>query len=88
MSGFERHIEALNDDCEKYLAANGMYSIADHKDETDPADIFTIDGELVVLQVSRDISVYNLMQLINHGREQYAAGFAASQTQKEGMSVK
>lgn len=78
MSGAENHIEVLNDECEKYLAENGMYSLADHKDETDPADIFTIDGKVVAIQVGRDISVHNLMHIINHGQEQYVAGLTAS----------
>lgn len=78
MPGAENHIEVLNDECEKYLAENGMYSLADLKDETNPADIFTIDGKIVAIQVGRDISVHNLMHIINHGREQYAAGLTAS----------
>lgn len=78
MNSVERHTEALDDDCEKYLAENGMYSIADHLDETDPVDIFTTDGKTVVIQVPKDISVYYLMRLINHGREQYEAGLAGS----------
>lgn len=65
MSEKIRHVEALSAECEKYLAEHGMHSIADHKDETDPADIFTAEGELVVLQVPRDIPLYYLMRLVN-----------------------
>lgn len=65
MSKIERNVEALSPECEKYLAEIGMYSIADHKDETDPADIYTSEGEVVVLQVPRDIPLYYLMRLVN-----------------------
>ena len=61
----ERHVEALSLECEKYLAEKGMYSIADHKDDADQADIFTAEGELVVLQVPRDIPLYYLMRLVD-----------------------
>ena len=77
-SNTERHTEALSSDCEAYLTANGLNSFADHKDGSDPADIYTIDGDLVVIQVPRDISAYYLMRLIEHGREQYAKGLAAA----------
>lgn len=60
----ERNVEALSPECEKYLAEKGMYSIADHKDETDLADIYTDGGDLVILQVPRDIPLYYLMRLV------------------------
>ena len=75
----ERHVGALDDECEKYLAEQNLYSVADHLDETDPVDIFTIAGEPVVIQIPKDISVYYLMRLVEHGREQYAKGCAFSQ---------
>ena len=72
----ERQVGALDDECEKYLTEQNLYSVADHQDETDPVDIFTTDGELVLLQIPKDISVYYLMMLVEHGREQYAKGSA------------
>jgi hypothetical protein len=61
----ELHLEALSPECEKYLVEKGMHSIADHKDDSDPADIYTAEGELVVLGVPRDIPLYYLMRLVN-----------------------
>ncbi len=80
MSERERHIEALSPDCENYLSKNDLYSIADHKDEADPADIFTIEGDLVATQIPRDISPFYLMRLVEHGCEQYAKGIAAAKS--------
>ena len=74
----ESHVEALSPECEEYLSKNGMYSIADHKDEAGPADVYTSDGDVVVLQVPRDIEAYYLMRLIEHGHEQYAKGLSAA----------
>ena len=78
MSKAESHVEALSPECEEYLCKKGMYSIADHKDETDPADVYTTDGYVVVMQVPRDIEAYYLMRLVEHGQEQYAKGLAAA----------
>lgn len=74
MSEAEHHLEALSPDCETYLSEQNMYSVADHKDDTDPADIFTIEGHPVIIQVRRDISLDDLRRLVEHGREQYAKG--------------
>lgn len=70
----ERQVGALDVECEKYLAEQNLYSVADHLDETDPVDIFTTDGEPVLIQIPKDISVYYLMMLVEHGRQQYAKG--------------
>ena len=75
----ERQVGALDDECEKYLAEQNLYSVADHLDETDPVDIFTIAGEPVAIQIPKDISAYYLMMLIEHGREQYTKGCADRQ---------
>jgi hypothetical protein len=75
----ERHVGALDDECEKYLAGQNLCSVADHLDETDPVDIFTMAGEPVVIQIPKDISVYYLMMLVEHGREQYTKGCADRQ---------
>ena len=75
----ERQVGALDDECEKYLAEQNLYSVVDHRDETDPVDIFTMAGELVVMQIPKDISVYYLMRLVEHGREQYTKGCADRQ---------
>lgn len=76
----DRHVGALDDECEKYLSEQNLYSVADHVDVTDPVDIFTIAGEPVVIQISKDISVYYLKRLIEFGREQYAKGCEVFQT--------
>lgn len=81
MSRVERHVEALSPDCETYLSGQNMYSLADHKDESDPADIFTIDGHPVIVQVRRNISLDDLRKLIEHGREQYVKGRADLQAE-------
>lgn len=60
----ERHIEALSPECEAILAQRGMHSLADHKDETDAADIYSGDDDLVLSQVPRDIPPYYLTRLI------------------------
>lgn len=72
--GIERNVGVLTDECEKYLSEKNLYSVADHLDETDPVDIFTTDGEPVLIQIPKDISVYYLMMLVEHGRAQYAKG--------------
>jgi hypothetical protein len=64
MSGSVHHPEVLDDECEKYLAEQGMYSIGDHKDEAGLVDIYTIDGELVAVHLPRDISVALLTQIV------------------------
>lgn len=64
MAKIERHIEALSPECEAILAQRGMHSLADHKDETDPADIYSNDGDLVLSQVPRDIPPYYLSRLV------------------------
>lgn len=87
MSKVERHLEALSPDCEEYLSKNCMYSMADHNDDADPADIYTTDGDLVVLQIPRDISVYYLMRLIEHGQAQYAKGLADTKSAMPKMNV-
>lgn len=81
MSEVERHVENFSPDCEQYLAEQNMYSLADHKDETDPVDIFTIEGHPVIIQVRRDISLCDLQRLIEHGREQYTKGRADLQVE-------
>lgn len=81
MSGIERHVEALSPVCETYLSEQNMYSVGSHKDDTDPADIFTIDGCLVIQQVRRDISLDDLRKFIEYGREQYAKGRADLQAE-------
>lgn len=64
MAKNERNIEALSPECEAILAQSGMHSMADHKDETDPADIYFSDGKLVLSQVPRDIPPYYLTRLV------------------------
>lgn len=65
MSKTERHPEVLSPECEKYLAEQGLHSIADHKNDEDPADIYTLEGKLIEVQVPRDIPLYYLKRLIN-----------------------
>lgn len=67
MAKNERHTEALSPECEAILAQRGMHSLGDHKDESDPADIFTIDGDLVLSQVPRNIPPYYLNRLVEIG---------------------
>lgn len=64
MGKTERHVEALSPECEAILDQRGMHSLGDHKDESDPADVFTSDGELVLSQVPRDIPPYYLDRLL------------------------
>jgi hypothetical protein len=86
-SEVEREVGALDVECEKYLTEQNLYSIADHLDETDPVDIFTTDGEPVLIQIPKDISVYYLMMLVEHGRQQYAKGSANHQAKSTTLKL-
>lgn len=65
MSKIERQMEALSPECEAILVERGMHSLADHKNETDPATIYSQDGDLVLSQVPRNIPPYYLTRLID-----------------------
>lgn len=74
MAKIERHLEALSSECEAILKGQGLHSLADHKDDTDPADIYSDDGNLVLSQVPRDIPPYYLTRLIEARQQNEQSG--------------
>jgi len=67
MAEIEYHVGVLSIECEKFLAENGLHSLLNQKDESGLVDIFTISGQLILLQVPQDISPYYLRRLVEAG---------------------